>query len=100
MRRAARRSSRRWSSVGSGQPGADGLVVLPEQGWRQVRLTATGVWAITEAQRRAGELDAAEDRMVDRDHQPLRPGLLPSVDLVEGAYLSRRHADRVQPGQP
>ena len=74
--------------------------MLTEQGRRQVHLPAAAVWAVTEAQWRAGKFYAAQDRVFDVDQQPLRPGLLPAVDLVEGAHLAGRDADLVEPGQP
>src|SRR3954451_14994132 len=47
------------------QPGADGVVVLTEPRRRQVDLASPGVRLVVEAQRRSGELDRTEPRMLD-----------------------------------
>src|ERR1022692_927853 len=73
-----------------GQPAADRLAVLVEQRRRQV-LSPSGLPAAgLEPQRRPGQPDRAERRMVHLDQQPLRPGLLPGVDLIEVTNLARR----------
>ena len=72
------------------EPGSDGLVVLAEAGRREVGLAGAGVRVVVEAERRAGELDAAEGRVVDVDQQALGQRLLPLVHLLEVADLAGR----------
>ena len=81
----ARRGSRRCAGRGSGE--------------RRAR-PAAAVRVVVEADRRAGQLDGAERRVVDVDQQALRAGLLPVVDVVEGAHLAGRHPRLRQPLEP
>ena len=54
---------------------------------------------VEEPQRRPGQRQPAERRVLDVDEQALRERLVPAVDLVDGADLARRDADLREPGQ-
>ena len=64
------------------------------------RGAAARVVVVVEAQRRARQPDPSVRRVVDLEQQPLGPGLLPVVDVVDGAHLPGRDArgdEQVEP---
>ena len=89
-----------------GEPHTDGGVVLAEQ-WRRRVLSPVcipagpGVAVIAaEPQVRTWKLDAAEEGMLHCDHQALRAGLLPVIDLVDGADRAHGHAGVTEQPKP
>src|ERR1700744_6071916 len=70
------------------EPAADGLVVLAQGRGRSVRVPAAGVGVVVETERRAGQPDRAEDRMLHVQDESLAAGLFPVVDAVQGLDLA------------
>ena len=90
----------RWVTAGPVvQPGPDRVAVLVQQGrWQVVapgHLVAVGG---EEPQRRPGQGQRPEGAVLDVDQQALAGGLVPLVDLVEGAHLARRARRRRRAG--
>ena len=73
--------------------------VLAQRGRRGVLAAPTGIPVVVEADRRPGQLDVAEDGVVDVEHQALRTGLVPVVDAVDGADLAGRDAQLGEAGE-
>ena len=81
-------------------PGADLVGVLVEQRRRGVVLPRDLVAGrVEEAERRAGQRDVPQRRVLHVDEQALAGDLVPLVDLVERAHLAGGHADLGEAGE-
>lgn len=65
-----------------------------------VVLPGAGIRVVVEAQGRTGQLDRPEGGMVDLDQQALGTGLVPGIDLVQGAYPTGGDARVLEQLQP